>query len=76
MTAGFAIHPKTGATGIHDVHKNIAAHLDAELGDVDAAIAASAHSFSGTYSTPFVQMASIEPHISLTWLDDNNRLVI
>ena len=76
MSAGFAIHPKTGATGIHDVSKNIAAHLDAELGDVDAAILASAHIFSGTYSTPFVQMASIEPHISLTWLDDNNRLVI
>ncbi len=76
MTAGFAIHPAEGTSGIHDVEKNIAAHLDAEIGDVEAALADSAHAFEGTYSTPFVQMAHIEPHISLTWLDDNNRLVI
>ncbi len=76
MTAGFALHPKAGTSGIHDIDKNIAAHLEAELGDVEAALADSAHVFEGTYSTPFVQMAHIEPHISLTWLDNNNRLVI
>jgi len=76
MTAGFALHPTTGTTGIHDIEKNIAAHLDAELGDVDAALKSSDHVFEGTYSTPFVQMAHIEPHISITWLDNNNRLVI
>ena len=76
MTAGFAIHPTEGTTGIHDVAHNIAAHLDAELGDVETALKDSTHVFQGTYSTPFVQMAHIEPHISLTWLDNNNRLVI
>ncbi len=76
MTAGFALHPSEGTIGIHDVSRNIAAHLDAELGDVDAALKTSAHVFEGIYSTPFVQMAHIEPHISLTWLDNNNRLVI
>ena len=76
MTAGFAIHPSEGTSGIHDVEKNIAAHLDAKIGDVEAALAGSAHTFEGSYSTPFVQMAHIEPHISLSWLDDNNRLVI
>ncbi len=76
MTAGFALHPSEGTSGIHDVSRNVAAHLDAELGDVDAAIKTSDYVFEGTYSTPFVQMASIEPHISITWLDDNNRLVI
>jgi len=76
MTAGFALHPAKGTSGIHDVEKNIAAHLDAELGDVDTALANSAHVFEGIYSTPFVQMAHIEPHVSLSWLDDNNRLVI
>ncbi len=76
ITAGFALHPAEGTSGIHDIDKNIAAHLDAELGDVEAALSESAHVFEGTYSTPFVQMAHIEPHISLTWLDNNNRLVI
>ncbi|MEA3287089.1 MAG: molybdopterin cofactor-binding domain-containing protein, partial [Candidatus Marinimicrobia bacterium] len=76
MTAGFAIHPTEGTSGIHNIEKNIAAHLDAEIGDVEAALAESVHVFEGTYSTPFVQMAHIEPHISLTWLDNNNRLII
>ncbi|MBC8192394.1 MAG: molybdopterin-dependent oxidoreductase [Candidatus Marinimicrobia bacterium] len=76
MTSDISLHSESGKTGIHDAAHNVAAHLDAELGDVDKALDASAHVFEGTYSTPFVQMASIEPHISLTWLDENNRLVI
>jgi len=76
MTAGFALHSTTGTSGIYDASRNIAAHLDAELGDVETALGVSAHVFEGTYSTPFVQMAHIEPHISLTWLDNDNRLVI
>ena len=76
MTSDISLHSESGKTGIHDAAHNVAAHLDAELGDVDKAMDASAHVFEGTYSTPFVQMASIEPHISLTWLDENNRLVI
>jgi len=76
MDSEIVIHPEEGASGIHEAARNIAAQLDAELGNVDAALAASAHVFRGTYSTPFVQMAHIEPHISLSWLDDNDRLVI
>ncbi len=76
MTADVSLHSESGKTGIHDAAHNVAAHLDAELGDVDKALETSAYVFEGTYSTPFVQMASIEPHISLTWLDENNRLVI
>ena len=76
MDADIKLHDSEGTSGIHDVERNIASHLEAELGDVDAALKSSDYVFDGTYSTPFVQMASIEPHISLTWLDDNNRLVI
>ena len=76
MTSDISLHSESGKTGIHDAVKNVAAHLDAELGNVDQALESSEHIFEGTYSTPFVQMASIEPHISLTWLDENNRLVI
>ncbi|NQV14822.1 molybdopterin-dependent oxidoreductase [bacterium] len=76
MSAGFAIHKSDGPTGIHDAANNIAAHLDAELGDVEKALSNSSAVFEGTYTTPFVQMASIEPHISITWLDEHNRLVV
>ncbi len=70
------IHPSKGPTGIHDVKRNIAAHIDAKLGDTDKAFAGCEHVFEGEYSTPFVQQAHIEPHITLTWLDENGRLVI
>lgn len=70
------IHPSKGPTGIHDVKRNIAAHIDANLGDVDKAFAKCEHVFEGEYSTPYVQQAHIEPHITLTWLDENGRLII
>ncbi len=76
MTSPVILHPEAGKSGIHDAGHNIGSHLDAELGDVDKALEDSEYVFEGTYSTPFVQMASIEPHISLTWLDDNDRLII
>jgi len=76
MASDITIHSNPAKTFVHDAAHNVAAHLDAEIGNVDEALKTSAHVFEGTYSTPFVQMASIEPHISLTWLDENNRLVI
>ena len=70
------IHPNKGPTGIHDVKKNIAANLEAEVGNTKKALANADFVFSKEYSTPFVQHAHIEPHITLTWLDENGRLVI
>ncbi|NHZ86440.1 MAG: molybdopterin-dependent oxidoreductase, partial [Planctomycetia bacterium] len=61
---------------VHDVEHNIAAHIDAKLGDTEKAFKECEHVFDGEYSTPFVQQAHIEPHITLTWLDENGRLVI
>ncbi len=70
------IHPEDGTSGIHDPGRNIASHIEVELGDVDKVLGNSAHLFEGSYSTPYVQQAHIEPHITLTWLDENDRLVI
>ncbi|MCK4579494.1 MAG: molybdopterin-dependent oxidoreductase [Candidatus Marinimicrobia bacterium] len=70
------IHPEDGATGIHDARQNIAAHIEAQLGDVDRGLSDSTHVFEGRYATPYVQQAHIEPHITLTWLDADGRLVI
>ena len=70
------IHPSEGPTGIYDVKKNIAANLRAEVGNTKTALEKADFVFSKEYSTPFVQHAHIEPHITLTWLDENGRLVI
>ncbi len=71
------IHPgKDGFSFLHDAKRNISANIDEELGNVEAGLKESAHVFEGTYFTPYAQQASIEPHITLTWLDENDRLVI
>ncbi len=70
------IHPSKGPIGIHNVKRNTAAHIDANLGNVDKALKECEYMFEGEFSTPYVQQAHIEPHITLTWLDENGRLVI
>ena len=32
--------------------------------------------FEATYRVPYVQQASIEPHIAITWLDEDHRLMV
>ncbi len=75
-TSSTCIHPEKGKTDIHAAASNIASHIEAEVGDVDKTLKSAAYVFEREYSTPYVQQAHIEPHITLTWLDDNNRLVI
>ena len=75
-TSSTCIHPEEGKIDIHDAARNIASHIEAEVGEVDRAFQSVAHVFEGEYSTPYVQQAHIEPHITLTWLDENSRLVI
>jgi len=71
------IHPgKDGFSFLHDANRNIAANIDEELGDVESGLEESTHVFEGTYYTPYAQQAHIEPHITLTWLDENDRLII
>ena len=71
------IHPdKEGFSFVFDPKNNIAANIDEELGDVDKALSESEFVFKNTYSTPYAQHAHIEPHISLSWLDENDRIVI
>ncbi len=61
---------------LFDSKRNIAARITADVGDVKVAERESHHVFEREYSTPYVQHAHVEPHITLTWMDENNRLVI
>jgi len=71
------IHPnKGGFESVFDANNNIASNIEEELGNVEKGLAESAFVFEETYSTPYVQQAHLEPHVSLSWLDENDRLVI
>ncbi|MEY2974202.1 MAG: hypothetical protein RIR49_622 [Actinomycetota bacterium] len=74
------IHDEPDTVEIHDRDRNIVHHITAERGDVDAAIAsaeANGHRvFEQTFRVHQVQQCPIEPHISIAWLDEDERMVI
>ena len=70
------IHDELDTEGIHDRQRNIVHHIEAAVGDVDAALAASQHVFEGEYRTPKQQHSHLEPHVCLTYWDEDRRLVI
>lgn len=70
------IHDEPDTEGIHDPIHNIVHHIEAEVGDVKAALAEAEHIFDGEYRTPKQQHAHLEPHVCITYFDEDDRLVI
>ncbi|MCB9444778.1 MAG: molybdopterin-dependent oxidoreductase [Ardenticatenaceae bacterium] len=70
------IHDEEDTLDIHDASRNIVHHIEAELGDVEQGFAESDHVFERTYYVHQVQQAPIEPHIAISWWDEDERLVI
>lgn len=70
------IHDEPDAVKIHDAARNLVHHLHAAYGDVEAGFAAADYVFEGRYYTHQVQQASIEPHVCITWWDEDDRLVV
>ncbi|MBW8009880.1 MAG: molybdopterin-dependent oxidoreductase [Chloroflexi bacterium] len=59
-----------------DASRNLAARLHIDIGDVDQGFEAADHIFEHEYSVPKVQQAAIEPHVVITYWDEDDRLVI
>ncbi len=70
------IHPEPESYRIHDASRNIAAHLHAEVGDVQRGFAESDLIVEGEYIVPQVQQTPIENHIVITYWDEDDRLVV
>ena len=62
--------------GDSDPSKNIAAEIEIEIGDVEMGFGQSDHIFEDEYIVPKVQQVSIEPHVVVTYWDEDDRLVI
>ena len=56
--------------------KNLAAHIRIDIGDVEKGFAEADEIFEADYEVPKVQQAHIEPHVCLTYWDEDDRLVI
>jgi putative selenate reductase molybdopterin-binding subunit len=70
------IHDEPDATGIKDPARNLAAEIAAQVGDVAKGFAEAEYVLEQTYRVPYVQQSSIEPHVTITWLDEDNRLMV
>ena len=70
------IHDEKDTEGIFDPVHNIVHHIEAEVGDPDKAFAEADHIFEGNFHTPKQQHAQLEPHICITYLDEDDRLVV
>ena len=70
------IHDQPDASGIKDASRNLAAEIVAEVGSIERGFAEAEQVFEGTYRVPYVQQSSIEPHITITWLDEDHRLIV
>jgi putative selenate reductase molybdopterin-binding subunit len=76
-----------GAIRIHDEpefvnfadsnpEKNLAAEIRIDIGDVEKGFAEADEIFEAEYEVPKVQQVHIEPHVCVTYWDEDDRLVI
>ncbi len=59
-----------------DPHRNLAAEIRIDIGDVEQGFAEADHIFEAEYEVPKVNQAHIEPHVVITYWDEDDRLVI
>ncbi|MFW5713324.1 MAG: xanthine dehydrogenase family protein molybdopterin-binding subunit, partial [Brevefilum sp.] len=59
-----------------DPSRNVAAEIRIDIGDIEKGFAEADQIFEAEYEVPKVQQAHIEPHVVLTYWDEDDRLVI
>ncbi len=70
------IHDEPDTEDIYDREHNIVHHIEAEGGDREAEWAKADHIFEGEYRTAQQQHTHIEPHVCITYWDEDGRLVV
>ena len=70
------IHDEPDAVSIASAERNLAAEIRANIGDLEQGLTDSDHVFERTYKVHQVQQGHIEPHVVVTYWDEEDRLVI
>ncbi len=70
------IHDEPDAIGIKDASRNLVVTITANIGDIERGLHESAHVFERTYRLQQVQQTPIEPHVCVTYWDEDERLVV
>ena len=59
-----------------DPSRNLAARIRIDIGDVERGFAEADEIIEGEYVVPKVNQAAIEPHVAITYWDEDDRLVV
>lgn len=70
------VHDEPDAIGIKEAARNLVVTITANVGDVEQGFRESAHVFEHTYQLQQVQQTPIESHVTITYWDENERLVV
>jgi len=70
------IHDEPDTEGIYDSRRNTVYHIDIDQGDVERGFTEADFVLEGEYRTSKQQQVHMEPHACITWIDDDDRLVI
>jgi putative selenate reductase molybdopterin-binding subunit len=70
------IHDEPDSTGIHDAQHNLAGYILKEIGDVEEGFRESDLVIEREFRTQRQQHCPLEPHVTISWLDSDDRLVI
>jgi len=74
------IHDESDATVIipmdYDPSRNLAAHVDFEIGSIEKGLADADVRLCGEFETQYAQHCPIEPHVTISYLDERGRIVI
>jgi len=70
------IHDEPDASGIEDASRNLAARIDLSVGDPDAVFESAPHVFEHEYDVQYVHTTPTETHVTLTYMDEKDRLVV
>lgn len=70
------IHDEPDSYQIHDTQHNIAGEVFLEKGDVVVGFAEADLVVEQTYQLPAVQHFHLEPHVSISWLEEDGTLVV
>ncbi len=70
------IHDELDSTGICDRARNLAGQVHLEAGDIQQGFQSADLIVESTYHLPPVQHTHLEPHVSISWLDESGNLVV
>jgi len=70
------IHEEDNLLGVYDAKRNLVSHIEVKAGDVEKGFNEADVVVEHTFTTQYTQHCPIETHVTISYLDENGRIVI